>query len=99
MIVAVVSSVAVVLPDAAVLGTDDVVVAVLVSVLAVLGSVVVVVVVVPDVAVLGADDPAVVDQYSAAVVASIGLQADLPGPEEGAGLRHVPNRHLTVLGH
>lgn len=93
MVVAVVSSVAAILPDAAVLGTDDVAV----SVLAVLGSVVVVVV--PDVAVLGADDPAVVDQCSAAVVASIGLQADLPGPEEGAGLRHVPNRHLTVLGH
>lgn len=59
----------------------------------------VVVVVVPDVAVFSSEDPAVVDQCSAAVVASTGLQADLPGPEEGAGLRHIPHRCLTVLGH
>lgn len=38
------------------------------------------------------------DQRPAAVVASVGLQADLPGPEEGAGLSHVPHRRLTVLG-
>lgn len=41
---------------------------------------------VPDVAVFGGDDPAVVDQRSAAVMASIVLQADLPGPGEGTGL-------------
>lgn len=45
---------------------------------------------------LGCDDPAAVDQHAAAVVASVGLQADVPGPEEGAGLCHVHHRHLTV---
>lgn len=48
---------------------------------------------------LSSDDPAAVDQRSAAVVASIGLQADLPRPEEGAGLLHVHHRHLLILGH
>lgn len=53
----------------------------------------------PDVAVFSSDDPAALDEHSAAVVASVGLQADLPVPEEGAGLCQVPHRHLTVLGH
>lgn len=48
---------------------------------------------------LSSDDPVAVDQRSAAVVASIGLQADLPGPEEGAGLLHVHHRHFLILGH
>lgn len=48
---------------------------------------------------LGSEDPAAVDQRSTAVVASVGLQADRPGPGEGAGLGHVAHRHLTVLGH
>lgn len=59
----------------------------------------VVVVLVPDVAVFSSEHPAVVDQYSAAVVVSTGLQADLPGPVEGAGLCHIPHRCLTILGH
>lgn len=48
---------------------------------------------------LGRDDPTAVDQHAAAIVPSVGLQADLPRPEEGAGLRHVHHRHLTILGH
>lgn len=47
----------------------------------------------------GGDDPPVVDQRSAAVMVSAGLQADLPGPGEGTGLGHVLHRHLTILGH
>lgn len=56
------------------------------------------VVALPDAAVPGRKNPATVDQHPAAVVVSTGLQADLPGPEEGAGLSHVHHRHLTVLG-
>ncbi len=56
-------------------------------------------VILPDAAVFGSDDPAAVDECSAAVVASVGLKADLPGPEEGAGLGHIPHRGLTILGH
>lgn len=56
------------------------------------------VVALPDAAVPGRKNPAAVDQHPAAVVVSTGLQADLPGPEEGAGLSHVHHRHLTVLG-
>lgn len=60
---------------------------------------IVIVVLLPDGAVFGSDDPAAVDERPAAVVASVSLQADLPRPEEGAGLRHVPHGRLAVCGH
>lgn len=36
-----------------------------------------------DVAVFGSEDPALVDEYATAEVASVGLETDLPWPEEG----------------
>lgn len=53
----------------------------------------------PDIAVLSSYNPSVVDQRPAAVVMHIGLQADLPWPEEGAGLFHVCHKHVTILRH
>lgn len=52
----------------------------------------------PDATVSGGEDPVGVDQSAAAVVATVKLQADLPGPEEGAGLSHVHHRQHTVGG-
>lgn len=50
----------------------------------------------PDAAVFGGDDPVGVDQSAAAVVATIKLKADLPGPEEGAGLSHIHHGQHAV---
>lgn len=36
-----------------------------------------------DVAVFGSEDPVLVDEYATAEVASVGLETDLPWPEEG----------------
>lgn len=53
----------------------------------------------PDIAVLSSQSPAPVDQRPTAVVTRVGLQADLPRPEEGAGLLHVPHKSFTSARH